>query len=252
MRIFVFNFKKMQLSRSVMGLLLTLVLLVSMSVSIVTDVFRDELFIDAATEISEEKIIIIDAGHGGEDSGAVGTNGVYEKNLNLAISLEIGALLEKEGYTVVYTRTDDRMLYLPEENIKGIRKISDLRNRCKVAENYPDALFVSIHMNSFGSSKYSGLQVYYSVDNDSSYGLASKIQAEVKESVQPNNNRVIKAGEGIYILEHIENPSVLIECGFLSNEKELALLKDGDYQGALALNLFCALSKYTDVSITGQ
>ena len=87
-------------------------------------------------QINIGQVIIIDAGHGGEDPGAIGINGKYEKDLNLQIALVIGEELKSRGYTVVYTRTQDKMLYLPEENIKGMRKISDLKNRCKLTEEY--------------------------------------------------------------------------------------------------------------------
>ena len=90
-------------------------------------------------------VIIIDAGHGGEDPGAIGINGIYEKDVNLDIALTIGEELKAKGYTVVYTRTEDKMLYLPEENIKGMRKISDLKNRCKITAEYDNCIFISIH-----------------------------------------------------------------------------------------------------------
>ncbi len=246
MRVITINLRKHYIPRSLCGLLLVFVLLVSASIGIITKIFRDELFIEAATDITDKKIIIVDAGHGGEDSGAVGTNGVYEKDLNLEIALLVGALLEKEGYTVVYTRTDDRMLYLPQENIKGIRKISDLRNRCKVAENYPEATFISIHMNSFGSSKYSGLQVYYSENDDTSYSLATKIQDSVKSSLQPENNRVVKRGKDIYLLENIQNPSVIIECGFLTNKEECEKLSEKEYQKELSFAIVCGIIEYME------
>ena len=128
-------------------------------------------FSNASTEtVSAQtgRVIIIDAGHGGEDPGAIGVNGTYEKDINLAISMTLGEELKSRGYTVVYTRTEDKMLYLPEENIKGMRKISDLKNRCKITAEYEDCIVISVHMNSYGASKYSGLQVYYSDENEES------------------------------------------------------------------------------------
>ena len=116
-------------------------------------------------------VFVIDAGHGGEDPGAIGISGVYEKDLNLEISYLIGAALAERGYAVIYTRSNDKLLYSDEENIKGLRKISDLKNRCKIAAEYPNSTFISIHMNSFSQSKYSGLQVYYSKNNQLSYQL---------------------------------------------------------------------------------
>ena len=100
----------------------------------------------------ESKIaIVLDAGHGGEDCGAIGVNGVYEKDLNLAIAIKLGDYLKTAGFKVIYTRTEDKLLYTEDENIKGFRKIHDLKNRVNIANRYENALFVSIHMNSYGS-----------------------------------------------------------------------------------------------------
>ena len=177
-----------------------------------------------------EKIIILDAGHGGEDAGAIGKGEVYEKDLNLEYALTIGEILTERGYTVVFTRTEDKMLYSPEENIKGHRKISDLKNRLKVCEGYPNSLLISIHMNAFGSSKYSGLQVYYKSESENSRRLASKIQESVRESVQPDNKRNIKDGHDLYLLDNSPTDAVIIECGFMSNEDELSKLLQKEYK----------------------
>ena len=203
---------------------------------------------DSAAASAEEMLVIIDAGHGGEDVGATGVNGVFEKDLNLSLAFMLGEMLNEQGIAVVYTRTEDKMLYKESENIKGIRKISDLKNRCKIAKNYPNALFVSIHMNTFGESKYSGLQVYYSNNNHDSERLASAIQANVKREVQPDNNRKIKAGKDIYILENIDNVSVLIECGFLSNPEEAKKLSQKEYQKMLSFSIICGIIEYMNIN----
>ena len=203
--------------------------------------------VDVASE--EEMIIIIDAGHGGEDAGATGVNGVFEKDLNLSLSFILGDMLSEKGFTVVYTRTDDKLLYKESENIKGIRKISDLKNRCKIAKNYPNAIFLSIHMNTFGESKYSGLQVYYSNNNKDSERLACAVQTNVKKEVQPNNNRKIKDGKDIYILENIDNVAVLIECGFLSNPEEAKKLSEKEYQKMLSFSIICGIIEYMNINI---
>ena len=98
----------------------------------------------AAVTLANQKTVIIDAGHGGEDCGAIGVSGVYEKDLNLAVAKTLGEEFSNAGYAVIYTRLDDRLLYTEEENIYGIRKISDLKNRCKIGAETPDALFISI------------------------------------------------------------------------------------------------------------
>lgn len=246
MKIFVVDLCRGRMIKSAISIALVLVILLAVSVSVVTKVFGEELVLASADAIDYKKIIILDAGHGGEDPGAIGVNGKYEKNLNLEIVLEMGKQFEEKGYVVVYTRTDDRLLYTEDENIKGIRKISDLKNRCKVAERYPDSIFVSIHMNSFGSKKYSGLQVYYSTVNGDSADLAGKIQDKVKTDLQPENNRVTKKGDGMYILENISNCAVLIECGFLTNSAECEKLSQKEYQKQLSFSIVCGIIEYIE------
>lgn len=194
--------------------------------------------------ISPERVIIIDAGHGGEDPGAIGADGVYEKDLNLAIAFALGEELKAKGYTVVYTRTEDKMLYLPEENIKGIRKLSDLKNRCKITAEYDNCIVVSIHMNSYSSSKYSGTQVYYANENEQSRILATRIQGAVKDRMQPSNSRQIKNGKSLYLLENANGTPVLIECGFLSNDAECQKLSQKEYQKQLSFAISCGIIEY--------
>lgn len=205
----------------------------------------------AGASPSVGRVVILDAGHGGEDGGAVGASGVAEKDLNLAVTLALGEALSESGHTVLYTRTDDRLLYTPEEDVKGLRKISDLKNRCKIAAEYQDALFISIHMNSFGKAKYAGTQVYYSTLTEESRRLAASIRDAVREEVQPDNTRVTKEGEGIYLLEHVENVAVLVECGFLSNPEECARLSDAEYQRKLASAIASGILAYEE-SLTSE
>ena len=222
---------------------IALLLLITLAASIALDIINiEDLSIKSSMDIG--KVIIIDAGHGGEDSGAIGVNGVYEKDLNLAIALLMGEELKNRGYTVIYTRTEDKMLYLPEENIKGMRKISDLKNRCKLTEQYDDCILISIHMNSYGASKYSGLQVYYSDSNEESESLARKIQSSVREKLQPDNKRQIKNGKSLYLLENASGTAVIIECGFLSNETECKKLSEKEYQKELSFSIIYGIIEY--------
>lgn len=247
MRIFVVNLRKNSFWHSFIAVAVIFSILLTLSLAALGELYGGDLFITASAE-AKSKTIILDAGHGGEDSGAIGVSGELEKDLNLEITLALGELLKERGFTVIYTRTEDKLLYLPEQDIRGIRKISDLKNRCKVAEANPDAIFVSIHMNSFGSSKYSGLQVYYSTRNEESYQLASKIQNSVRTELQPSNNRVIKTGEGIYLLEHIDAPAVLIECGFLTNSEECEKLSQKEYQKELCFAIICGIIEYIEAN----
>jgi len=231
---------KKQLTVSVIALLV----IIATVVNVMTVIGVKKNAVDAFASIRDAKVFVIDAGHGGEDSGAVSKNGVYEKDLNLEIAFCVGNMLKERGYNVVYTRTEDKLLYKDEENIKGIRKISDLKNRCKIASDHPEAIFLSIHMNSYGDSKYSGLQVYYSENNKESKTLADLIQASVKSSLQPENNRKIKEGKNIYVLKHVDNVAVLIECGFLSNTEECKKLSEKEYQKQLSFSIICGIIEY--------
>ncbi len=194
-----------------------------------------------ASTISQETIFIIDAGHGGEDCGAIGYNGVYEKKLNFELAQELGGGLQELGYTVIYTRTEDKLLYTEAENIKGLKKIYDLKNRVKIAQNYPNAIFISLHMNSFSDPQYSGLQVFYSKNREESHRIASCVQTQVKEKIQPQNNRSIRAGDGLYLMENLSCPAVLIECGFISNPLECEKLCEKEYQKRLCFAILCGI-----------
>ncbi|MBE6629284.1 MAG: cell wall hydrolase [Ruminococcaceae bacterium] len=186
-------------------------------------------------------VIILDAGHGGEDGGATGTNGVPEKDLNLSLSRTLAALLRGAGYTVVQTRTEDKLLY-PAGTKKGHKKQGDLTARLAYTEKYPNSIFVSIHMNTFPLPDCEGVQVWYSENHENSAVLAKAIQENVKALLQPSNHRRIKAAtSSIYILKHAKTPAVLVECGFLSTPAECALLSDAAYRQKLALVLFDAI-----------
>ena len=196
--------------------------------------------------IAHPPLVILDAGHGGEDGGAVGTNGVLEKDLNLAVANELADLLRKEGVEVILTRTEDALLYSDEENVYGQRKKNDLKNRLAVAKAHPDALFVSIHMNTFSVAKYSGLQVYYAA-TQGSRELAGAVQGAVRDRLQPDNRRVPHAASSsIYLLHNAVGTSILIECGFLSNPEECELLSQKDYQSRLCFSVFCGMMEYIE------
>ncbi|MBE6554770.1 MAG: cell wall hydrolase [Ruminococcaceae bacterium] len=190
-----------------------------------------------------ERVIIIDAGHGGMDGGATGTTGVLEKHINLEISRMLADLLRGAGYCVVETRTDDRLLG-EDQAIKGHKKQADLSARLALSDAYPDSIFISIHMNSYQGVSCHGLQVWYSQNNSESKEWAQAIQQGVKARLQPENNRKIKAAtSSIYLLRHAKNPAILIECGFLSTEEECERLSTPDYQHQLALTLFGAIGE---------
>ena len=244
MKCYVINLRGMRRILPLTKIISLLLVFVSLVYLISESVFFTGEYIYAMQVENEKNTVIIDAGHGGEDSGAVGADGTLEKNLNLEIANELGRLLSESGFAVVYTRTDDRLLYTEEENIKGIRKISDLKNRCKIAAEYPNAILISIHQNSYGSAKYSGLQVYFKPNDKNSATLANYIQSSVKSSLQKDNTRSVKSGNGLYLLENSENTSVIIECGFLSNTEECKKLSEKEYQKELCLAIIYGIIEY--------
>ncbi len=206
---------------------------------------------ESAASPSRRPTVILDAGHGGRDSGAVGVNGALEKNLNLAVAEALRALLVAAGVEVVMTRYDDRLLYTEAQDIPGKRKYYDLENRRKTAEMHPGAVFVSLHMNKYAEEKYKGLQVWCADDPDSRT-LAGLITESIRDSLQPDNRREVKtAGKDIYLLHHAVGTAVLVECGFLSNREECEKLCDEDYRKELSFSIFCAIIKYLDGAADG-
>lgn len=192
------------------------------------------------------KIIVLDAGHGGIDPGAMNKdNTILEKDINLEITKKLRDLLESSGATVIMTREKDVSLYQEDGN-KTIRQKynENLKNRKKIIDESNADIFVSIHLNAFEQSKYSGAQTFYPKGKDDGKELAQFIQDELKRVVDKENNRKIKPRDDIYLLKNTNMPSVLIECGFLSNEKESQLLADSKYQDKIAWAIYVGIQKY--------
>lgn len=186
--------------------------------------------------------IILDAGHGGTDGGCIGVAGTLEKDLNLLFALRLGEMLSAAGMRVLQTRTEDRLVLKEGEDVAGKRKACDLRNRVALANENPDAVFFSIHMNSFPKEKYKGFQVYYAPGNPESGALANRLQQTVGHYLQPDNGRKEKqADSSIYILDKAQGKAVLVECGFLSNREEEADLNNAAYQKRLCFLLLCGI-----------
>ncbi|WP_255575760.1 N-acetylmuramoyl-L-alanine amidase [Caproiciproducens faecalis] len=189
--------------------------------------------------------IVIDPGHGGEDGGAAGKNSALEKDINLAIALQLEKLLQSSGTRVVMTRTTD--ISVCDEHLGTIRerKVSDIHNRLKIIEQQGDCIFISIHQNHFTDSRYSGAQIFYSKKTDESKVLAENIKSRVVELIQPENKRETKpATSSIYLLWNTKVTAVLVECGFLSNDSEAAKLNDKVYQQQMAFSIYCGLLDY--------
>ena len=187
--------------------------------------------------------VIIDAGHGGEDGGAVSAAGAAEKSLNLSIALTLGDMLDACGVDVIYTRTDDNGLY--DGAVRGHRKMTDLKNRLAIQQAHPDAVFLSIHMNTFSDPRYHGMQLFYSPNDPSSAVFAETLRKTNQIYLQPDNNRACKeADSAIFLLDRAKGTAVLAECGFLSNPDEAADLMTAEYREQIAAVLCVGILNY--------
>ena len=189
-------------------------------------------------------VIIIDAGHGGEDGGAVGIDGTFEKDINLQIALKINDILSIFGYKTHLIRTTDTAIHTSGDSIRE-RKVSDIHNRAATMNLYENCIYLSIHQNKYEDSRIWGAQTFYSANFDESREIAQFIQNAVSSQLQPNNKRQIKkSGTDIYVLYNATKPAVMVECGFVSNQNELNQLKDSSYQNNMALSIATGIINY--------
>ncbi len=181
-------------------------------------------------------LVILDAGHGAPDGGSTGVKtGVLEKDLNLEITMKIKERLGNEPVNIIMTREDDRGIYPKEDDTIRDKKRKDLQERVRIANESGAAALVSIHMNYFTAQKYSGPQIFYSVNHPSGAVLAKDIMDKIVEIIGPHCTRETKPIKNeILLLREAEVPAVIVECGFLSNAAEERLLMDGEYQGKMA------------------
>lgn len=186
---------------------------------------------DAKQETEQKRVVVIDAGHGGNDPGKVAINKTLEKDINLAIALKLQAMLEEQGIQVVMTRTEDKGLYTETDTNK---KMADMKARCKlIADTSPDVV-VSIHQNSYSSESVKGAQVFYYTKSEQAKALAQSIQSTMVTQLDKTNKREAKPNSDYYLLLHTDCPSVIVECGFLSNRAEASKLETEDYQSQVA------------------
>lgn len=177
------------------------------------------------------RCIVIDPGHGGEDGGASSCTGQLESAYNLAISRRLDDLLHLMGYQTHMTRTSDVSIYTTGDTIAR-KKISDLKERVRITNSFDNAVLISIHQNQFSDARYSGAQVFYA-KTEGSQELGQRLQTQLVSVLNPGSNRKSKPISGVYLMENIRCTGVLIECGFLSNPREEALLRDAQYQKKL-------------------
>lgn len=196
------------------------------------------------TGVVELPSIILDAGHGGEDGGAVSLSGEKESQINLEIVKKMDQMLGLLGEAPLLLRQEDLSLHDDSAVTLREKKVSDLKNRVEAVSCQPTAVLVSIHQNSYPEPKYCGTQVFYAPTGGSEQ-LAEQIQHAVVRHLQPENTRKVKQiPESVYLMNHVKNTAVLIECGFLSNPAEEILLQNSGYQQKLAMVLAAALVQY--------
>ena len=182
----------------------------------------------ASAPVTGRRTVVIDAGHGGVDGGATSCTGVLESQFNLEIATRLNDLMHLLGIQTRMIRETDCSIYTQGETISQ-KKISDLRERVRIVNSMENCVLISIHQNHFSDSKYSGAQVFYP-ETAGSRELSTKLQDNIKGALNPDSHRGIKKANGIYLMQHINCPGALIECGFLSNPQEEYLLRTQDYQ----------------------
>lgn len=195
---------------------------------------------DLKIDLSSKKIVI-DSGHGGIDPGKIGKDGLLEKDINLAIAVKLKDLLNKSQIDVVMTRTDDNGLYSESDANK---KIADMKKRCDIINNSGADIVVSIHQNSFTGNSAKGAQVFYYKHSAKGKELAGCIQKSFVANLDETNKRVEKSDNTYYMLLHTKIPTVIAECGFLSNDKEAELLNSGEYQQMVAVAIYNGIIDY--------
>ncbi|WP_159459725.1 N-acetylmuramoyl-L-alanine amidase [Scatolibacter rhodanostii] len=199
------------------------------------------------------EIIVLDAGHGGEDGGAMGVNGALEKDINFTITQMVKDRLEEQSIQVILTRDSDTLI--GDNTLPSIaeRKRSDTKKRLEIVKEYDNCTFVSIHQNHFTQEKYKGAQIFYSRNRTESALLAESIRSEIVENTQPENSRESKAAsKNIYILYYSQMPSVLVECGFISNYEEANKLIQTEYQEKIAISITDGIINYLEMKNQSQ
>lgn len=202
-----------------------------------------ETVLTSATPVSN-KVVVLDAGHGKPDEGAEGANGITEEKTNLDIVLKVQRLLEESGATVVLTRSDENGIYDLDKSSLREMKVSDIKNRVKIGNESSADICVSVHLNKGDSSEYSGWQTFYKKGDECGKRLAVDIQEELKGSIQVENKRTAHEISNIYLVDHVEIPVTIVECGFLSNPQEASKLLTDEYQNKVAWGIFSGIQLY--------
>ena len=177
-------------------------------------------------------------------NGAESSRGTTEAETNLKIALKVQSLLEQSGATVILTRSDENAIYDIDSKTLRQKKVSDIHNRVKIGNESSADIFVSVHLNKIPQQQYSGWQTFYQEGNEESISLAKSIQNNLNDAIQKENKRVPMKLNSVYIMKHVEIPTTIVECGFLSNPKEEQLLLDDEYQDRLAWGIYNGIMDY--------
>jgi N-acetylmuramoyl-L-alanine amidase len=219
------------------------ILFIAYLIFIVLSFINIDSLADVNSSDISEPIIVIDAGHGGEDGGAVANN-IVEKDINLSISKKLKDIFKASGFIVITTRDKDKMINTNGSSLRE-RKVSDMKNRLELFNKNENNIVVSIHQNKFSQEKYSGTQIFYSENNPQSETMAEYIRKNIAKLIQPENERTTKpADRSIYLLYNSKVPAVIVECGFISNYTEANKLKDNNYQKKLAFAIYSGVLEF--------
>lgn len=198
----------------------------------IKNVIINQNTVETISTLSNPKyLIVVDAGHGAPDGGAVSESGIEEANINLDVALKLRDSLEAMGYDVIMTReSEENIADVDKQGTIREMKVSDINNRIKIVNNSEADMLISIHMNKFTSEKYYGWQTFYKQNSEDSKMLAEKIQLGISNNIDRENTRTALSIKDVKLIEKSQIPSVIVECGFLSNYEDLRLLQTDEYK----------------------
>ena len=214
------------------------------TISIIFFSYNHPVSIQTSSTPISNHVVILDAGHGLPDGGAEAEDGTYESSINLSIVQKLQKLLESSSCTVILTRSDENGIYELDADTIRQKKVSDMKNRVEIGNHSNAEIFVSIHLNKIPSPKYSGWQTFYQLENEHSLNLATNIQDSLNYAIQKENKRVPEKVPDIYLAKNLEIPFTIVECGFLSNSNECAMLQTENYQEVLAWGIYTGIMDY--------
>jgi N-acetylmuramoyl-L-alanine amidase len=203
-----------------------------------------------ATAVSSTPVtqhtVVLDAGHGTPDEGAENADGLTEAETNLKIVLKLQKILEASNCNVILTRSDENGIYDLDSNSLKEMKVSDMKNRVKIGNNANADIFISIHLNKISIESCYGWQTFYKKGSEEGKKLSNLIQTNLNQTIQIENKRVPQEITGKYIIENVKIPTVIVECGFISNETEAERLQQDEYQEKIAWGIYTGILDYFD------